>query len=138
MLITFRGQSVKEFLFATLQLLIDHLVCRPVFCITVVTSNFSGDLRLNTQFKSVDNMNYEPLILKNNSLNKIVVVLWFIFYVRLCANLQAVRRDQQSVDEQICGGGGWAGFDAILQNRISPYFTISEVGINTLSVHVVL
>ena len=30
MLVTFMGQSVKEFLFATLQLLIDHLVCRPV------------------------------------------------------------------------------------------------------------
>ena len=57
MLITFRGQSVKEFYL-------------PLY-----------------------NMNYEQLILKNNSLNKIVVVLWFIFYVRLCANLQAVRRD---------------------------------------------
>ena len=49
-----------------------------------------------------------------------------------------VRRDWQSVDEQICGGGGWGGFDAILQNQISPYFTISEVGINILSVHVML
>ena len=49
-----------------------------------------------------------------------------------------VRRDWQSVDEQICGGGGWGGFDAILQNRISPYFTISEVGINSASVHVML
>ena len=48
MLVTFRGQSVQEFLFATLQLLIDHLVCRHVFCITMVTSNFSGDLKLNT------------------------------------------------------------------------------------------
>ena len=46
-----------------------------------------------------------------------------------------VRRDWQSVDEQICGGGG---FDAILQNQISPYFTISEVGINSASVHVML
>ena len=49
-----------------------------------------------------------------------------------------VRRDWQSVDEQICGGGGWGGFDAILQNQISPYFTISEVGINILSVRVML
>ena len=49
-----------------------------------------------------------------------------------------VRRDWQSVDEQICGGGGWGGFDAILQNQISPYFTVSEVGINILSVHVML
>ena len=81
MLITFRGQSVKEFLFATLQLLIDHLVCRPVFCITMVTSNFSGDLKLNTQFKSVDNMSYEQLILQNNFLNKTVVVLWFFPYL---------------------------------------------------------
>ena len=48
-----------------------------------------------------------------------------------------VRRDWQSVDEQICGGG-WGGFDAILQNHISPYFTISEVGINILSVRVML
>ena len=49
-----------------------------------------------------------------------------------------VRRDWQSVDEQICGGGGWGGFDAILQNEISPYFTISEVGINIISIHVML
>ena len=49
-----------------------------------------------------------------------------------------VRRDWQSVEEQICGGGGWGGFDAILQNQISPYFTISEVGINILSVRVML
>ena len=49
-----------------------------------------------------------------------------------------VRRDWQSVDEQICGGGGWGGFDAILQNQISPYFTVSEVGINILSVRVML
>ena len=49
-----------------------------------------------------------------------------------------VRRDWQSVDEKICGGGGWGGFDAILQNQISPYFTISEVGINILSVRVML
>ena len=49
-----------------------------------------------------------------------------------------VRRDWQSVDEQICGGGGWGGFDAILQNQISPYFTISKVGINILSVRVML
>ena len=54
------------------------------------------------------------------------------------SELHAVRRDWQSVDEQICGGGGWGGFDAILQNRISPYFTISEVGINSASVHVML
>ena len=49
-----------------------------------------------------------------------------------------VRRDWQSVDEQICGGGGCGGFDAILQNQISPYFTISKVGINILSVRVML
>ena len=49
-----------------------------------------------------------------------------------------VRRDWQSVDEQICGGGGWGGFEAILQNQISPYFTVSEVGINILSVRVML
>ena len=49
-----------------------------------------------------------------------------------------VRRDRQSVDEQICGGGGWGGLDAILQNQISPYFTISEVSINILSVRVML
>ena len=49
-----------------------------------------------------------------------------------------VRREWQSVDEQICGRGGWGGFDAILQNQISPYFTISEVGINILSVRVML
>ena len=49
-----------------------------------------------------------------------------------------VRRDWQSVDEQICGGGGWGGFDAILQNQISPYFTVSEVGINILSGRVML
>ena len=49
-----------------------------------------------------------------------------------------VRRDWQSVDEQICGGGGWGGFDTILQNQISPYFTISKVGINILSVRVML
>ena len=48
MLVAFRGQSVKEFLFATSQLLIDHLVCCPVFYITMVTSNFSGELKLNT------------------------------------------------------------------------------------------
>ena len=49
-----------------------------------------------------------------------------------------VRRDWQSVDEQICEGGGWGGFDAILQNQISPHFTISEVGINILSGRVML
>ena len=26
-------------------------------------------------------MNYEPLILKNNSLNKVVVVLWFFLFL---------------------------------------------------------
>ena len=87
-------------------------------------------------------MNYEQLILKNNSLNKIVVVLWFFLFCQIMciqfSDLHAVRRDWQSIDEQICGGGGWGGFDAILQNQISPYFTISEVGINIISVHVML
>ena len=65
----------------------------------------------------------------------------FPFFLRLCAsNLETCKPsgDWQSVDEQICGGGGWGGFDAILQNQISPYFTISEVGINIISVHVML
>ena len=65
----------------------------------------------------------------------------FPFFVRLCASsLETCKLsgDWQSVDEQICGGGGWGGFDPILQNRISPYFTISEVGINSASVHVML
>ena len=52
-------------------------------------------------------MNYEPLILKNNSLNKIVVVFWFSLICQIMciqfSDLQAVRRDWQSVDEQICG-----------------------------------
>ena len=126
MLVTFRGKSVKEFLFATLQLLIDHLVCRPVFCITVVTSNFSGDLRLNTQFKSVDNMNCEQLILKNNFLNKIVVVLWFNpFFVRLWHPIQKLASHQEtgkvSMNKSVGEVGGVA---------LTPYFKMKSLHIS--------
>ena len=54
------------------------------------------------------------------------------------SNLQAVKRDWQSFNEQIYRGGGWGGFDAILQNQVFPDFTISEVGINIFGVHVML
>ena len=74
-------QGSKEFLFATSQLLTDHLVCCPVFCITMVTSNFSDDLKLNTQFKSVENMNYEQLITKNNSLLENCSFVVFPFFL---------------------------------------------------------
>ena len=87
-------------------------------------------------------MSYEQLILQNNSLNKIVVVLWFFLFCQIIciqfSNLQAVKRDWQSFNEQIYGGGGWGGFDAILQNQVFPDFTISEVGINIFGVHVML
>ena len=54
------------------------------------------------------------------------------------SDLQAVKRDWQSFNEQIYGGGGWGGFNALLQNQVFPDFTISEAGINIFGVHVML
>ena len=82
-------------------------------------------------------MNYEQLITKNNSLliNCSFVVFPFFCHI-MCiqfSNLQAVKRDWQSFNEQI-----YEGADGVALILIFPDFTISEVSINIFCVHVML